>query len=177
MSATIDSKSTQPFYNQHENCSQRFHFICEAKQSDLHHIAEQENKILPPVYNRHKYGHGGSPEMELSNLALEPQKRSHDADDEESELSQLTSDQVKKSHDIVDEEHARQKRALGQSYNGDDGQILLDDVQSFQTNIDTFLAGMPSHTNSEYNNFRSFYLSIQKQQSGDLSFYVIGYKF
>ena len=48
------------------------------------------------------------------------------------------------SHGTVDEAHARHKRALGEDYNGDDGQVLVDDTTAFQANIDTHLDNIPN---------------------------------
>ena len=78
--------------------------------------------------------------MEISNLALSQQERSHLADEDDS----TAHDQEKLSRDKQDEALARHKRALGEDYNGDDGQVLVDDTVAFQANIDLHLDNIPN---------------------------------
>ena len=140
VSATIDPRHNKPQYNSNENCSQQLHFICEAKQTDLYkEKEEEENEFLPQALKRHKYGHRDSA-MEMSNLALSQQERSHRADEDDS----IAHKQEQISRDIDDEVHARHKRALGEDYNGDDGQVLVDDTVAFQANIDLHLDSIPN---------------------------------
>ena len=140
-SATIDPRRNEPQYNLHENCSQQLYFICEANQTDLYEEKE-EDKVLPQAFKRHKYGHQTSATsgMEMSNLALGQQKRSLPKDEDVS----IAHNQEKTSRDTEDEVHARHKRALGEDFNGDDGQVLVDDTAAFQTNIDSHLNNLPN---------------------------------
>ena len=132
-SATIDPRHNKPQYNSPENCSQLLHFICEAKQIDLYKEKEkEENEVLPTGYKRHKYSLRIS---EMSNLALDEQKRSHPTDGDES----TAHDQSKSLRDTDDKAHARHKRTLGEDYNGNDRQVLVDDTATFATNIDSHL--------------------------------------
>ena len=137
-SATIDPRHNKPQYNSNENCSQQLHFICEAKQTDLYKEKEkEENEVLPQAFKRHKYGQRASA---TSNLALSQQERSYPVDEDES----TAHDQENLSSDTQDKAHARQKRALGEDYNGDDGQVLVDDTAAFQANIDSHLDNIPN---------------------------------
>ena len=117
------------------------HFICEAKQTDLYKERE-EDEVLPQAFKRHKYGHRNSAVsgMDISNLALGQQKRSQPKDEDASTVH----DQEKTSSDSDDEAHVRHKRALGEDFNGDDGQVLVDDTAAFQTNIDSHLNNIPN---------------------------------
>ena len=51
VSATIDLRRNELHYNLQENCSEKLHFICEAKQANLY---EQDVNRFPNGYKRHK---------------------------------------------------------------------------------------------------------------------------
>ena len=78
----------------------------------------------------------------MSNLALGQQKRSVQNDDSEPSAHA----QNDESRDVDDTEHARQKRALGDSYNGVNGEILIIDTALFQSNINTQLESLGNST-------------------------------